>query len=111
MVSSIIYVVRTESFQPYLRAFGFVSCSGFVICVFGWFAPVRELVLVRHYLPDLFLRQELLPGLHLRLGDPFRHSPEPEAIRETGGVVRVTKITRALFHRLTVLAVAAATVD
>src|SRR2546423_3735020 len=84
---------------------------GFVIRVFGWFVLVRELVLVRHDLPDLLFRQELLPGLHLRLRDPFRHSPEPEAVRETGGVFRVTKIPRPLFHRFTVLAVTAAAVD
>src|SRR6267143_2042016 len=94
-----------------IRAFGFASCLGFVIRVFGRFEPVRELVLVSHNLPDLLLRQELLPGLHLRLRDPFRHSPEPEAVRETGGVFRITKIPRPLFHRFTVLAVAAGTVD
>src|SRR6266850_1896119 len=100
-----------NDFSPIIRAFGFASCLGLVIRVFGWFEPVRELVLVSHNLPDLLLRQELLPGLHLRLRDPFRHSPEPEAVRETGGVFRITKIPRPLFHRFTVLAMAAGTVD
>ncbi len=51
---------------------------GVVICGFGWFTPVRELLLLRDSLPNLLLRQELLPNLHRGFRDPFRHSPEPK---------------------------------
>src|SRR5690349_19682128 len=62
-------------------------------------------------MPDLLLCQAVLKTFHFRLRDTFRYPPEPVRVGPPADIFRITHVPRTLLDRLTILAMAAATVD